>query len=57
MPELPKDRLQPLRKRIEQQRNTIEALKREGHRCPDAERQLHLMLIELQAKETARRNT
>lgn len=55
MPELPKDRLQSLRQRIEQQRNTIEVLKRGGHHCPDAERQLQLMLIELQANETTRR--
>jgi len=40
MADLPKDRLLPLTSRIEQQRKTIEALKRDGHECPDAERQL-----------------
>jgi hypothetical protein len=51
----PKDRLPPIRERIEQQRNTIEALKREGHDCPDAERHLAQLLIELQATEKGSR--
>jgi hypothetical protein len=35
---LPKDKLASLRAEIDQQRNTIEALKRDGHECTDAER-------------------
>ena len=41
-----------LREQIEQQRNTIEALRREGHDCPDAERHLR----ELLAEDARRRN-
>jgi len=48
MTDLPKDQLRPLREMIEQQRNTVESLKRDGHQCPDAERQLHRMLGEFQ---------
>ena len=55
MTSLPKDRLVALREKIDQQRNTIETLRREGHQCPDAERQLKQMLIELQAAEQASR--
>lgn len=51
MSNLPKDRLLPLRERVDQQRNTVAALKREGHDCPDAERQLHQMLAQLNASE------
>ena len=43
---LPKDKLASLRAEIDQQRNTIEALKRDGHECTDAERQLPQMLAE-----------
>jgi len=57
MGELPKDRLLQLRTKIEQQRNTIEALRREGHDCPDAERQLRQMLVELKGSEGADRQT
>jgi hypothetical protein len=55
MTDLPKDRLAALREKVDQQRNTIEALRREGHQCPDAELQLKQMLIELQASEQAGR--
>ena len=55
MTSLPKDRLVALREKIDQQRNTIETLRREGHQCPDAERQLKQMLVELQAGEQAGR--
>lgn len=55
MGELPKDRLLQLRTKIEQQRNTIEALRREGHDCPDAERQLRQTLVELKGSEGADR--
>ncbi len=47
----PSERLSTLRKKIEQQRNTIESLRRAGHECPDAERQLKGMLAELRASE------
>jgi arginine repressor len=47
----PHERLLTVRKKIEQQRNTVESLKREGHECPDAERQLSRMLAELRAIE------
>ena len=55
MTSLPKDRLVALREKVDQQRNTIETLRREGHQCPDAERQLEHLLIELQASEQAGR--
>lgn len=55
MTDLPKDRLAALREKVDQQRNTIETLRREGHQCPDAERQLKQMFIELQASEQAGR--
>ena len=54
MGEHPKDRLQHLknlRARIEQQKNTVAALKRDGHVYQDAERQLTQMLAELRASE------
>lgn len=50
----PKSRLQHpkgLRARIQQQKNTVEALKRDGHIYEDAERQLTQMLAELRASE------
>ncbi|HEV2627905.1 MAG TPA: hypothetical protein VGV41_04605 [Pseudolabrys sp.] len=55
MSELPKERLLSLREKIDQQRNTIEALKRDGHECADAERQLRHMLAELRTSETVAR--
>ncbi len=48
---LPKDKLASLRAEIDQQRNTIEALKRDGHECTDAERELRQMLAALQTRE------
>jgi hypothetical protein len=39
--------LSVLREKIAQQRNTVEALKRDGHEYADAERQLKQMLREL----------
>ena len=50
MTELPRDRLLTLREKIDQQRNTIEALKRDGHECRDAERELRQMLAALQTR-------
>src|SRR3569832_1790567 len=52
----PKRHLITLREKIEQQRNTIRSLKRGGHDCPDAERQLHYMLVELRAGATRERS-
>ena len=46
------DRTLPLREKIEQQRRTVESLRRSGHECPDAERQLDQMLAKLKAAET-----
>lgn len=57
MVELPKDKLVSLRARIDQQRNTIEALKRDGHECADAERQLKQMVAELSAAENTSRRS
>ena len=37
MSRVPKERIGSLRENIERQRNTIEALKQEGHDCPDAD--------------------
>lgn len=51
MPVSPVVRLSILRGKIEQQRRTVAALKRGGHECADAERQLKQMLVELQAAE------
>lgn len=51
MMEHPKDRLSSLRAKIELQRNTVTALKRDGHECTDAERQLRQMQFELLAAE------
>lgn len=47
----PKEALKSLREKIDQQRNTIEALKRDGHEHADAERQLRLMEAELRLRE------
>jgi hypothetical protein len=47
MASLVDDLLSALREKIEQQKSTIESLKREGHDCPDAERQLKQMLEKL----------
>ena len=51
MNETPKEKLSALRAKIDQQRNTIAALKREGHEYTDAERQLTQMLTELKQTE------
>ncbi len=51
MANTPQERLSILREKIERQRNTVESLKREGHECADAERQLKSMLAELQRSE------
>lgn len=51
MATLPQDCLSILREKIKQQRNTVEALKREGHEHTDAERQLVHMREELQMYE------
>ena len=51
MTDLPKDKLAALLARIDQQRNTIDALKRDGHECTDAERQLRQMVAELNASQ------
>ena len=56
MSELEPDCLLDLRKRIEQQRKTVEALQREGHLCPDAERQLRYLQAQLQASETVKQS-
>jgi len=40
-----------LRDKIDQQRQTVDALKREGHECRDAQRQLDQMLAELKASD------
>ena len=55
MVELPTNRLLDLKAKIKQQRNTVEALKRDGHECTDAERQLRHMLAELRTSETVAR--
>jgi hypothetical protein len=49
----PKDRLFILQDKIASQRNTIAALKREGHVHLDAERQLTEMVAELARYEGA----
>jgi hypothetical protein len=43
----PKDRLRLLQDKIDQQRNTIEALKRDGHETKDANRHLEALVAEL----------
>lgn len=52
----PKARLSLLREKIERQRDTVDALKRDGHVYADAERQLKELIAELQASETDRRS-
>ena len=47
MAQSPQERLSVLREKIDQQRNTIEILKRDGHECIDAERQLKQMVAQL----------
>ena len=49
----PQERLSILRQKIKQQRNTIEALKRDNHEHTDAERQLRQMLADLQMRENS----
>ena len=51
MVELPKDRLLDLRAKVKQQRNTVEALKRDGHEFTDAERHLRELQGELRIIE------
>ena len=51
MTEVLKDKLSALRCKIYQQRNTIEALKRDRHECTDPERQLRQMVAELSASD------
>lgn len=48
MAKLPHERLYVLHHKIEQQRSTVEALKREGHEHTDAERHLAQMIAEAQ---------
>ena len=49
MARVTEEQLTSLREKIEQQRTTIESLKREGHDCPDAELQLKNMMRQLLA--------
>ena len=56
MAPLPRDRLL-LRSKIEQQRTTIAALKRDGHETIDAERHLHDLERELTLAEDPKRAT
>ena len=51
MVELPKNRPLDLQAKIKQQRNTIEALKRDGHEFTDAERHLKELQGELRLIE------
>ncbi len=51
-----KERLSLLREKILRQRDTVDALKRDGHVYADAERELRQMIAELQASETERRS-
>jgi hypothetical protein len=51
----PRERLLSLREKIERQRNTIRSLKREGHECPDAERELQQLLAEQAREKPSRR--
>lgn len=48
---LPEDLLPPLHKRLQQQRTTVEALRRDGHEYRDAERQLRQMEIQFRAEQ------
>lgn len=50
-----KERLSLLREKIERQRDTVDALKRDGHVYADAERQLKELIAELEASKTERR--
>ena len=52
MTNTPHDRLTSLREKIDRQRNTIELLKRDGHECADAERQLRQMIADLHNSES-----
>ena len=55
MVELPKDRLSDLRVKIKRQRNTVEALQRDGHVSIDAERYLRELQSELHNIEAGSR--
>ena len=46
MAKLPHEKLYVLQHKIDQQRSTVEALKREGHEHTDADRQLAQMVAE-----------
>ena len=46
-----------LREKIARQRMTIQSLKREGHECADAERQLTEMMAKLKAYESVDRRS
>jgi predicted component of type VI protein secretion system len=52
MANVPHDQLVVLREKINQQRNTVAALKRDGHECTDAERHLRDLLAEEQGLNT-----
>jgi hypothetical protein len=51
MVSFPTDRSPPLWHRVKQQRNTVEMLKRTGHECPDAERYLRQLEIQLRVEQ------
>jgi len=51
MAELQKDKISTLREKMERQRNTVASLKRDGHDCPDAERQLRELETQFHADE------
>lgn len=55
MASLPQERISILQGQIEQQRRTVETLKRDGHECADAERHLNKMIEELRASENTSR--
>jgi hypothetical protein len=55
MAPLPKDRLSELREKVEGQKLTVAALKREGHVYTDAERQLRAMKAELRESEPSQK--
>jgi hypothetical protein len=55
MVETPKDLLLGLKAKIKQQRNTVEALKRDGHVYADAERYLRELQSEMRNVEAGSR--
>lgn len=57
MPTLPQDRLSALQAKIAELRETVDALKRDGHVHDDAERQLENLLGRMEAyKKPPRRS-